>query len=173
MRKQFLEVGQVVATHGVVGEVRVKPLCDSADMLTEFDELFLDQNGKHAICVLNARVHKNIVIMKLEGINDMNAAQAMRNKMLFADRNAFELGENTYFIQDLIGLEVINADNPSVKYGVLSDVSQTGANDVYHIKDESGKEVLVPAIADVVIRTDIDAGVMEIRPLKGLFDDED
>ena len=93
--------------------------------------------------------------------------------MLFADRNAFELGENTYFIQDLIGLEVINADNPSVKYGVLSDVSQTGANDVYHIKDESGKEVLVPAIADVVIRTDIDAGVMEIRPLKGLFDDED
>ena len=60
-----------------------------------------------------------------------------------------------------------------VKYGILSDVSQTGANDVYHIKDETGKEVLVPAIADVVIRTDIDAGIMVIRPLKGLFDDED
>ena len=173
MRKQFLEVGQIVSTHGVMGEVRLKPLCDSAELLTEFEELFLDKDGKQSIRVLNARVHKNIVIMKLEGVGDMNAAQKLRNRMLFADRDFFELEENTYFIQDLIGLQVVNADDPAIQYGILSDVSQTGANDVYHIKDDTGREVLIPAIADVVIQTDIDAGVMKIRPLKGLFDDED
>ena len=80
--------------------------------------------------------------------------------------------EGTYFVQDLLGLEVFDADT-GTRYGEISDVTQTGANDVYHIRGENGKEVLIPAIADVVLETDVENGRMVIRPLKGLFDDED
>lgn len=171
MKKQFLEIGQIVTTHGIAGEVRVKPWCDSPDLLCEFDRLFFD-GGKQEILIERARVHKNVVVMKLEGVDTMDDAAKLRNKILFAARDDFELDEGTYFIQDLLGLEVFDADT-GTRYGEISDVTQTGANDVYHIRGENGKEVLIPAIADVVLETDVENGRMVIRPLKGLFDDED
>lgn len=170
MKKQYLEIGQIVTTHGIAGEVRVKPWCDSPELLCEFDRLFFD-GGKKEVKIEQARVHKNIVIMKLEGTETMDDAVKLRNKILFAARDDFELDEGTYFVQDLIGLKVFDADTDRC-YGELSDVTQTGANDVYHIKREDGKEVLIPAIPDVVLETDIEGGRMVIRPLKGLFDDE-
>ncbi len=102
----------------------------------------------------------------------MEQAQKMRNCILYIDREELELPEDTYFIQDLIGLTVKNVDTGKV-YGKLTQVSQPGANDVYHITDDQKKERLIPAIPDVVIRTDLKDGIMEIRPLKGLFEDED
>lgn len=170
MKKQYLEIGQIVTTHGIAGEVRVKPWCDSPELLCAFDRLFFD-GGRQAVWIERARVHKNVVVLKLQGTDTMDDAQKLRNKILFAAREDFELDEDTYFIQDLLGLEVLDADSGK-RYGVISDVTQTGANDVYHIKGENGKEVLIPAIADVVLETDVDGGVMRIRPLKGLFDDE-
>lgn len=170
MKKQYLEIGQIVTTHGIAGEVRVKPWCDSPELLCAFDRLFFD-GGRQAVWIERARVHKNVVVLKLQGTDTMDDAQKLRNKILFAAREDFELDEDTYFIQDLLGLEVLDADSGK-RYGVISDVTQTGANDVYHIKGEDGKEVLIPAIADVVLETDVDGGVMRIRPLKGLFDDE-
>ncbi len=170
MRKQYLEIGQIVTTHGIVGEVRVKPWCDSPELLCQFDRLFFDR-GRKEVRIERARVHKNIVVMKLEGINTMDDAIGLRNKILFANRDDFELEEGTYFIQDLLGLEVYDIDS-GVCYGKISDVTQTGANDVYHIANEAGKTVLIPAIPDVILETDLDGGKMVIRPLKGLFDDE-
>lgn len=170
MRKQYLEIGQIVTTHGIAGEVRVKPWCDNSALLCEFDHLYFD-DGKTAVTIENAREHKNIVIMKLQGVDTMDAAQKLRNQILYADRAVFELGDDTYFVQDLIGLDVLDADT-GVSYGTLSDVTQTGANDVYHIKGPDGKVVLIPAIADVVAETDVDGGTMRIRLLKGLFDNE-
>ena len=111
---------------------------------------------------------KNTVIAKIEGIDTPEAAEKLRNKVLYMHRDDLELDEDTYFIQDLIGLEVRDADTDRV-YGKIADVMQTGANDVYVIKGED-REYLVPAIGDVVISTDIDGGVMTIRPLDGLFD---
>ena len=93
-------------------------------------------------------------------------------KVVWMNREDFELEEGEYFIQDLIGLKVIDADNENKVYGELSDVSFTGANDVYHIKKD-GKEYLIPCIPDVVIDTDIYEGIMKIRPIKGIFGDED
>lgn len=172
VQKQFLEIGQVVSTHGIKGEVRVKPYCDDAVLLTEFDHLYLNDSGSEEIKVLQARVQKNVVVMSLDGVFTVEQAQRLRGQMLYIHRDDLELEEGTYYIQDLIGLSVIDADEKHA-YGTLIDVTQTGANDVYHIKGEDGKVVLVPAIRDVVIRTDIAEGVMEIRPLRGLFDDED
>lgn len=165
--KQFLEIGKIVAVQGLKGEVRVEPWCDSADFLCEFEELYFNK-GNTPVSVVRARPHKNIVLMKLEGIDTPEAAQALRGKILYMDRNDVELEEGTYFVQDLIGLEVIDADDGTV-YGTLSDVTYTGANDVYHIKG-SDKEYLIPAIPDVVEQTDIEGGRMLIHKMEGLFE---
>lgn len=167
MKKQYLEAGKIVTTHGIKGEVKIMPYCDSAELLAEFDRLFIGKNHDEII-VERARVQKNIVIAKLEGINTPEEAEKLRNKMLFMHRDDLELDDDTYFIQDLIGMEVKDADSDAL-YGTIADVMQTGANDVYVVRGED-REYLVPAIADVVISTDIDSNIMTIRPLDGLFD---
>jgi 16S rRNA processing protein RimM len=171
MKKQYLEIGKIVSTQGIKGEVRVQPWCDYPDFLLDFDVLYFDQ-GKTEIEIEKSRVQKNIVILKLKDIDTIEQAQKLRNKILYMNRDDVELDEDTYFVQDLIGLKVVDADDASVSYGELVEVSQTGANDVYHIKFADGKIRLIPAIPSVVIATDIENNVMEIRPLKGLFDDE-
>ena len=166
MKKQFLEAGKIVTTHGIRGEVKVMPYTDTPELLCEFDRLFIGKN-RDEINVTRARVFKNTVIMKLEGIDTPEDAEKLRNKLLYMHRDDLELDDDTYFIQDLIGLEVSDADSGKV-YGKIADVMQTGANDVYVIKGDD-REYLVPAIADVVVSTDIDGGTMTIRPLEGLF----
>ncbi len=167
MKKEFLEAGKIVTAHGIRGEVKVMPYTDTPELLCEFDRLFIGKN-RDEIGVERSRVFKSTVIMKLEGIDTPEAAEKLRNKLLYMHRDDLELDEDTYFIQDLIGLEVRDADSGEV-YGKIDDVMQTGANDVYVIKGTE-REYLVPAIADVVVSTDVDGGVMTIRPLEGLFD---
>lgn len=171
MRKQrFLEVGQIVNTHGLKGEMRVDPWCDEPDFLCQFDELYL-KNGEK-LEITKSRVHKNVVILKAKGIDSIEQADAMRRTVLYIDREDIELGDEVFFVQDIIGCEVVDIDTGQ-SYGKVTDVLKTGANDVYQITDENGKDYLIPVIDDVVIRTDIDSGVIEIRQMKGLFDDED
>ena len=164
--EQLLETGKIVSVHALKGEVKVEPWCDSPDFLAEFDELFLD--GKW-VEVERARVQKNMVIMKLRGTDTPEAAGKLVGKVLYLDRDQVELEEGTYFIADLIGLKVVDADDPDKVYGTLTQVSATGANDVYHILFPDGKTYYIPAIPQVVIETDIEGGVMKIRPLEGLF----
>ncbi len=171
-QKQFLEIGKITNVHGLRGEVKVIPWCDDAAFLCSFDTLYLDE-GRTPVQILRARMMKNMVILQLEGCETREQAELMRNRVLYMDRDEVELEEGLYFIQDLIGLQVSDADTGKV-YGTLRDVLQTGANDVYVITDpETKKEYLVPAIPDVVLETNIEAGTMTIRPLKGLFDDAD
>ena len=171
MKKQFLECGKIVTTHGVLGEVKVQPWCDTPEELAEIATLYLD-GGKSPLEVERGRVHKNMALLKLKGVDSIEQAQPLRGKVLWARREDFPLAEGQYFIQDLIGLTVIDADDGHT-YGTLTDVTETGANDVYHITFPDGGVRLAPVIPQVIVSTDIDAGVMRIRPLKGLFDDED
>lgn len=170
MMKRYLETGKIVAVQGLKGEVRVEPWCDSGEFLCEFDTLYFDK-GETPLEITRSRVQKNIVIMKIKGIDTPEQAQNVRNKILYMDREDVELEEGAYFVQDLIGLEVIDNDSGE-QYGKLCDVSFTGANDVYHIKDRDGKIRLIPAIPDVVIDTDITKGIMKIHVLEGLFDED-
>lgn len=172
MKKQFLEIGKIVTTHGIAGEVRAQAWCDDNEFMTEFEELYFDK-GKTKLKIERARVHKNIVILKIEGINDMNTAQTLRNKILYLNRDDVQLEDGAYFIQDLIGLQVIDQDDPQLVYGTVQDITETGANDVYHIKTPQGAVVLIPAIPDVIRRVDLEREEILITPLKGLFDDED
>lgn len=172
MIKEFLEIGEIVGTHGVRGELRVNPWCDSPSFMTKFKTLYFDSNGGCAVQIKAARPHGNIVLLTIDGITTVEEAQKLRGKVLHMKRSDARLPKGSYFIAELIGCDVIDADNPEKVYGTLSDVSETGANDVWHIKN-GDKEYLIPAIPDVVIETDIAANKVVIRPLKGIFDDED
>jgi 16S rRNA processing protein RimM len=167
MKKQYLEAGKIVTTHGIRGEVKIMPYTDVPELLCEFDRLFIGKEHREVI-IERSRVFKNTVIAKIEGISTPEEAEKLRNKILYMHRDDLELDEDTYFIQDLIGMEVRDADSGQV-YGRLDDVMQTGANDVYVIKGD-GREYLVPAIADVIVSTDLENDIMTIRPLDGLFD---
>lgn len=173
MIKQYLEIGKIVSTHGVRGELRVDPWCDEPEFMKKFKTLYFDKNGNKSVKVLACRPHGNIVIMKLEGVDTVEAATALRNKVLFMNRSDAKLPEGHYFIQDLIDCTVVDADDETKKYGILTDVSETGANDVWHITDDEGREYLIPAIPSVCVETDVVEGIIKIRPLRGIFDDED
>ena len=169
-QKRYLEIGKITNVHGLAGEVKVYPWCDDAAFLCSFDVLYTDRNGRNSVEIERARIQQNMVIMKLAGVTDRDAAEKLRGTVLYMDREDVELDEGCYFVQDLIGLEVRDADTDKI-WGVIRDVMQTGANDVYSIWNEAEKrDYLVPAIPDVVLETNIEAGTMTIRPLEGLFD---
>ena len=170
--KQYLELGQIVSTHGVRGEMRFNPWCDSADFATKFNTLYFDAEGKQSVAVQSARVHGNIVLLKLEGIDTMEKAQSLRQKVLYIDRESADLPKNTWFVEDLLGCKVVE-DGTDTVYGSITDVQKYPANDVWTVKEPSGKDVLVPAIKDVVVSADIENKTVYIKALKGLFSGEE
>lgn len=171
MKKEFLETGKIVGTHGVKGMVRVQAWCDSADFLKQFKYIFTDNSGTTRLDVTSVQPHGNVVLMAFKGVDSIEKAETLRNKVIYISRAQAKLPKGRYFIDDLIGCEVFDADT-ELLLGVLSDVSQTGANDVWHIS-KNGKEYLVPAIDDVIASVDIENNKISLRPLKGIFDDED
>lgn len=170
MPDNYLEVGKIVTVHALKGEVKVQPWCDSPEFLCEFDTLYTDRAGNSELDVEKSRVFKNMVIIKFKGYNTVEQAALLRDKILYICRDDVDLPEGVYFISDLIGLEVEDAQTGHI-YGKITEVMQTGANDVYVING-NGKEYLIPAIPDVVKSTDLEASKMLITPLEGLFDDE-
>ena len=170
--KQYLEAGEIVGTHGVRGELRVEPWCDSADFLTGMRQFYWDEKGARPVKVLQARPHKSLLLLKLEGIETVEQGDALRGKILYLDRKDVKLPKGRYFIQDLLGLSVLDADTGKA-CGVLTQVIPTGANDVYEVKTPEGKTYLVPAIKEIIVEIQPKNGKLLLRPMKGLFDDED
>ncbi len=170
MKKQFLETGKIVGTHGVRGEMRVQPWSDSPEFLTGFSHLYLDPDGRERLQVLSARPHGNVVLLKADGVGSIEEAERLRGRVLYINRDDVTLEEGRHFVEDLLGCRVLDADSGE-SLGDLCDVSVTGANDVWHVR-RAGREYLVPAIPDVVVSIDIDAGEIRLRPLKGIFDHE-
>lgn len=170
MIKEYLEIGKITSTHGIKGEVRVQPWCDSPEFMKKFKTLYFDKKGEKPVSV-SCRPNGNMVIMKMQGVDTVEEASKYREKILYMKRSDAKLPEGTWFIQELIDCKVVDADDENISYGILSDVSETGANDVWHITKD-GKEYLIPAIPSVVISTDVVEGIIKIRPLKGIFDNE-
>lgn len=170
MIKQFLEAGKIVSTHGLNGEMRVECWCDSPEFLCYFKTLYFDQ-GKEMVEV-KSRPHKNVALIKIAGIESVSQADTMRGKVLYINREDIQFEEGVNFVQDLLGCTIKNIDT-EVVYGKITDVIYTGANDVYEVTNDEGKKFLVPVIEDVVINKDVENELIEIRPLKGIFDDED
>lgn len=171
-RKRYLEAGRVVGAHGVRGELRMEPWCDSAGFLKQLKWFYLDRDGKERREILAARPHKSLLLVKLQGVDTVEQADALRRKILYLDREEAVLPEGRYFIQDLLGLSVQDADTEAV-YGVLTDVIETGANDVYEITSPEGKIYLMPAVSEMVPEISLEKGRILVRPIRGIFDDAD
>lgn len=168
--KKYLEIAKIVATQGIKGEVRCQYYCDAPEVLCDFDELYFDR-GKSMVKIERAYPHKNLVVLKIEGVNSIEDAQKFIGKMLYLDREDAILPEDTFFIQDMIGLEVKDAETGEV-YGKVCEIYQNGAADVYSIKRGDGKELMFPYIDEVVKKIDIEGGEILIKPLDGLFEVE-
>ncbi len=169
--KRYLETGKIVGTHGVRGMLRVQPWSDSGDFLKQFKYIYADSLGNKKIKINSVQPHGNIVLLSLDGVNSIEEAEKLRGTVIYIDRKDVKLPKGRYFIDDLIGCAVKDADSGE-DLGVLSDVSSTGANDVWHIK-RNDREYLIPAIDEVIVSVDIENSSVVLRPLKGIFDDED
>ena len=166
--EQLLQVGVITSTHGIRGEVKVFPTTDDPERFKKLKNVILE-TGKEQISleIQGVRFFKNLVIVKFEGIDNINAIEKYKGKALFVPReDAVELGENEYYIGDLIGMDVYTQTG---KFGILKDVIETGANEVYVIDSIEHGEVLVPAIKQCIRSVDVEAGKMEIFLLKGLI----
>ena len=165
MKNQFLEAGQIVNTHGIRGEVKIVPWCDSPEFLLQFGTLYLDGRP---VNVLEARVHKGNVLARLEGVEDVNAAMVLKGRTVFIDRTGVELPEGRHFIADLIGLNVVDADSGEA-LGVVADVLTPPAHEVYVVKGEH--EYLIPAVDEFVIETNVEGGYIKVRLIEGMRSD--
>ena len=165
MLQQYLEVGKVTGAHGIMGEVRVQPWADSPEFLCRFPTLYVDKTH-WPIQVERARVHKNMVIMKFHGVTDVPSALAMRNAILYIDRKDARLPEGSFFLADLMGLEVREADTGRV-LGRVDDVLTLPANNVYVVRGGE-REIMIPAVPQFIVRTDPEAGLLEVRLIEGL-----
>ena len=167
--KQFLEIGKIVGTHGIKGEVRVEYWADSGEFLARFKRLYFDA-GKTCLDITSARPHKSIVIMKIKGVDTVSDADTLRGKVLYMNRNDAKLPPGRYFIDDLIGLAIID-NRTGERLGVIESITSTAANEVYHIKGADDKMYYIPAIDSVIAETNIPGGFVKINVMRGMFDD--
>ena len=162
---QYLEVGKVTNTHGIMGEVRVQPWADSPEFLCRFQTLYGD-DAHWPIHVERARVHKNMVILKFEGVTDVPGALAMRNAILSIDRADAPLPEGSFFLADLYGLEVRDADTGAV-LGKIEDVLTLPASNVYVVRGGE-RELMIPAVPQFIAETNVEQGFLLVHLMEGL-----
>ena len=166
--EEYLKVGAVTTTHGVRGELKVFPTTDAPERFLELERVFLD-TGKALLPlhIKNVKFFKNLVILKFEEYDNINDVVGFKGMNLLIPREeGAELGEDEYYYADLIGIEVYLEDG--TRYGVLKDVMETGANDVYIVTKTDGKEILLPAIHDCILDVDPEENRMTVRIMKGL-----
>lgn len=165
---EFLEIGQIVNTYGIKGYLKVVPFTDNYERFKDLKKIFIDVKGSlQEFIIEEVKSNKNVVLLKLKGIDDINVAENYRNYYIKINRDdAVKLPKDTYFVIDLIGIQVVTDDN--ILLGNIVDIFKTGANDVYVIKDELGKQKLLPAINDVIKDVDILNKKMIVHLIEGL-----
>ena len=159
--KKYLEAGIIVNTHGIKGEVKIQPWADSAEFLTGFKRLYIDEKPFE---VLSGKVHKDFLIAQFKDVTDINTAMVLKNKVVSIDRADARLPKGAFFIQDLIGASVI--DEGGAELGKLTDVLELPAGNVYVVTGE--REILIPAVPQFIIKTDVDAGIVTVRLIDGM-----
>ena len=165
MLQQYLEVGKITNVHGLMGEVRVQPWADSPEFLCRFKTLYVDKTH-WPIQVERARVHKNMAIIKFHGVTDVPSALAMRNAILYIDRNDVQLPEGSFFLADIIGLEVRDAQSGQV-LGKVDDILTLPANNVYVVRGGE-RELMIPAVPQFIAQVNIEEGYLRVNMMEGL-----
>ncbi len=163
--EQLLETGEIVATHGIHGEVKLMPWADAPEFLLEFDRLWL--NGRF-YAVERSRVQKSCVLLKLRGLDTIEEAARLVHQVVSIDREDVELEEGVHFIADLIGLQVFAE---GVKIGVIKDVLPMPGNDVYVVRGKY--EYMIPVVREFVEEPDFEAGRVDVHLIEGMRTDAD
>jgi len=166
---EYLEIGQIVNTSGLKGVVKVKPFTDDITRFEKLKTVLIDKGGKFIeFEIEQVRYHKNMVMLKFKGIDDINQAEALRNLYIKINRkDAVKLPKDSYFIVDLLGLEVYTVQDQLL--GTVYDIFPTGSNDVYVVKDELGKQILIPALKTVIKNIDIENKKIIVELPEGLI----
>ena len=165
---KYLEIGQIVNTFGLKGMVKVKPFTDNIERFSNLKKIYIkNKSGQTEYKIQEVKYHKNMVLIKFEGIENPEQADLLRNSYLIVDRETEEpLEPGRYYIVDMIGLDVFTDDNEYL--GKLEDIYNTGSNDIYVVKNELGKQVLLPAIEDVIKNIDMDNKKVIVHLIPGL-----
>ena len=165
----MLKVGILSSTHGVHGEMKVFPTTDDVRRFKKLKEVMLLKGDEYLpLKIEGVKFFKQFVIIKFEGYDSINDIEKYKGMGIFVTReNAVPLKKDEYFMADLLGLGVI--DDEGRVLGELTDIMQTGANDVYVIKLKAGGELLLPAIKQCILDVDINEGIMKVHVLKGLM----
>ena len=168
--EKYLRVGVITSPHGVRGEVKVYPTTDDAMRFKKLDHVILDlgRGESRELKIRQVKFFKNMVILKFDGVDTMNEVEGWRQKDLLITRDqAVPLQEDEFFITDLIGLTVVTDEGDTL--GTLTDVMETGANEVYIITSENHGEVLLPAIHECILDIDVEAKKMKVHLMEGLL----
>lgn len=167
--QEFLELGQIVNTFGIKGMIKVKPFTDDITRFDNIKNIYVETNKtENQYEIEEVKYHKGMVLIKFKGIDSIEEAELLRNSYLKIHRkDEPELEEGTYYIADLIGLEVYSDEGSLL--GKLDDIYNTGSNDIYVVKDELGKQLLLPAISDVIKKIDLQQKKIVVHILKGLI----
>ena len=168
--EDLLRVGVITSTHGIAGEVKVYPTTDDANRFKKLKKCILKtERETMELDIAGVKFFKNMVILKFKQFTNINEVEKFRNGELYVTReNAMPLEEGEFYICDLIGLNVVDEDGNTI--GVISDVLQTAANDVYEVETPDGKKHLIPAIKQCILNVDLDNKVMNVHIMKGLLD---
>lgn len=166
--EKYLECGKIINTHGVRGAVKIESWCDTPDVVCSLEKMYYKKNDEYLpIKVEKASIHKGCALVYFEGIDTMEKAQLMKNRVVYADRDDIEIGDDRVFVADIIGLDVFDERNGN-KLGVLTDLIESPASDIFCVKTEN-KEVLVPAVDEFIGHID-ESGVY-LCPIPGMFDE--
>ena len=168
--QNYLPACKIVSTHGVRGEMKALPLCDGAAFLAKFKRLFTSADGAGETRVLGVRAQGNVILLRLDGVTDMDAARAQVGRTYYLAKADAKLPRGRYFIDDLLGCDVVDADTDRV-YGQLTNVDRPAAQDIYTVTDGAGEEHMLPAVPGFVKKIDIDARKIFVTPIEGMFTD--
>ncbi len=164
----YIECGRIVNTHGCRGGVKIESWCDTPEILSSMSRVFVQKGSEYReYRVKRSSVFRQFVLMELSGIEDMDTAMALKNTVLWADREDFHLPEGTYFIADLIGVPVLDADSNEV-LGHVTELINRGAQDIYVVETPQG-ERMIPAVDEFVVSVSVKDG-LRVRPISGMLD---
>lgn len=170
-----IKIGTIVNAVALRGEVKVYHFSDYKERFEELDQIIVAKKKKEEVYEIEkVRYQKDMVILKLKGVDDRNAAEALRESdILITEADLRELPDDTFYVRDLIGCKVFRADNPDApEIGVVKDVLQNSAQDIYVVKTASGKEALIPAVGDFIADVNIEEKYVSVKLIPGLIDED-
>ncbi len=168
--KKYIECGMIINTHGIKGDIKIEHRCDDISVFLNLKKVYCEMNGgMRELRIIKSVRFKQFVLAHIEEIDDIDSALILKNRLIYALRDDIPLEEGSYFIADLIGIDVFDADS-GIRYGSVSDYIEGAATGLYLVKCDDGREVYIPDVKEFVISVDPEKGLF-LRPIGGMFDE--